>query len=104
MASSSSLAIVRWVLLALSVVALLGATVLFRPLYAATVRPWLRLNERALGGRPPELPPALARVVRDGRLLRAWQLLWAVLFLAAWWYLGTTAGARAWAGFAARGS
>jgi hypothetical protein len=96
-----SLVAIRWTLLALAAVALLSATILYWPLYNATVRPWLRLAERAHGG-PVALPAVVRLLFTNERVQRAWHLLWAALFVAGWWYLGTPAGERAWAALAAQ--
>jgi hypothetical protein len=96
-----SITVIRWTLLALATFALLTATVLYRPVYNATIRPWLRLNERVNGG-PLVLPAAARLLFTNERVQRAWHALWAAMLLAAWWYLGTPAGARAWAAFAAQ--
>jgi hypothetical protein len=82
------MAIVRWLLLANGVLALLGATVLYGPARRRVLDPWLRLNER-VAGRP--LDPPMFRE----RPVRLWWLLMGALMLAAWWYLGTPDGATA---------
>lgn len=88
----TSITIIRWVLLALATLALLSATVLFDLVYNFTVRPWLRLSERLLSHSTET--HWLHGLNVGERLFRAWQLLWAALFLLAWRYLGTSAGAR----------
>ena len=83
--SDRAVEIVRWVLLASVVLNLLQATVLFGAFQRRAFRPWAALNERA-GARVP-VP------MRDARMQRAWPFLMAAALLAAWWYLGTPAGA-----------
>ena len=85
--SDRAVEIVRWVLLASVGLNLLQATVLFGAYQRRVLRPWAALNERA-GARVPA-------VMRDARVQRAWPLLMAAALLAAWWYLGTPAGAEA---------
>jgi hypothetical protein len=82
---------VRWVLLVNGVVVLLGATVLHRPFRALFVDPYLRLGARVMGrDERAEVP----WVFREGPM-RVWSVVMGVMSLAAWWYLGTPAGAAA---------
>jgi hypothetical protein len=89
------LAVVRWVLFALGIFGLLTATVLYRWYYDATIGAMLRLSERRYG-RPVPLTGALGVVLKSHRRIRAWNLLNALVFLAAWWYLGTRSGVAWW--------
>jgi hypothetical protein len=91
-----SLIVVRWGLLALGIAALLATTVLYGVLVRRPLNAWLRLAERSTGA-PVRLPRPLGVVLDSEALLRAWHGLWAVLFLALWWYLGTASGAAHWA-------
>ena len=83
--SDKAISIIRWVLLASAGLNVLQATVLFRILQRRIVRPWFEASARA--GTP------VPAVVRDERMQRAWPALMAAFCLAAWWYLGTAAGA-----------
>ncbi len=88
----TSVAIARWICLVLAVLALLSATVLRDAADNLTVQPWLRLSARLLSSSTEaRKPPGL---YIGERVFRAWQLLWAALFLSAWWYLGTPIVAR----------
>jgi hypothetical protein len=83
--SDQVLTLVRWICLASVALNLLQATVLAGAFRKYLFEPWVSFGERH-GGRP--LPPLL----KDARLHRAWSLLNALIFAAAWWYLGTPAG------------
>jgi hypothetical protein len=74
--SEHAIAGVRWFLLAVAVLGLLQATVLFGF--------YERLTNR-LGDRVPA-------VMRDARVRRAWPLFKTILVLALWWFFGTPAG------------
>ena len=74
--SEHAIVLVRWFLLAVAILGLLQATVLFQ-LYG-------RLYDRA-GGRIPAL-------MRGARARRALPLFKSVLVLGLWWYFGTPAG------------
>lgn len=99
----SSLVVARFVLLSLGLVALLLATVLHGVLIDRVVQPWLRYGER-MSGQPAALPRSVARLFERGWPARAWHVAWAALFLGAWWYLGTAAGAALWSTLSATGS
>ena len=82
-----SLAIVRWVLLASTVINLLQATLLFDTFQRRIFEPWFAMSERR-GGHVPA-------IMRDTRMHRAWPLLMAALFFGLWWFTGTPGGADA---------
>ncbi len=63
----------------------LQATLLFGAFQRLLFEPWQAMNERA-GRRVPG-------IMRDPRMQRAWPLFMAAVLFAAWWYLGTPAGA-----------
>lgn len=93
------LTIVRWVLLLNGILALLSATVLYNPVRAVLIDPYLRIGARIAGAGPrPELPFFFRE-----RAVRAWWLFMGLLLLAGWWYLGTADGA-AWAANALKSS
>jgi hypothetical protein len=90
----SMLALARGALLAGAVCNVLLATVLFRRVNLPLSRRWWTRFEQ-MGARfhradAPAVPPFL----RSELVIRVWTLLNAVLLLAAWWFLGTAAGAR----------
>jgi hypothetical protein len=86
--SDTVLTVVRAICFVSIVLNLLQATVFAGQFRRYLFDPWVAFGEKR-GGRP--LPPLL----KDARVHRAWALLNAVLFAAAWWYLGTPEG-RAW--------
>ncbi|HET7459250.1 MAG TPA: hypothetical protein VFJ74_16490 [Gemmatimonadaceae bacterium] len=86
--------VVRWVLLAMGIFGVLAGTVLFRVIYAATIEPYLRLAERL--GRPLPRTGPVGAMFRNHKLLRAWNLVFGLVYIALWWYLGTHAGAAMW--------
>lgn len=92
MSSSTELTVVRAILLLFGVFAFLGATVLFDLLVRRPWRAYLRLAER-MTGKPVVIPGRLGVFLDSEPLMRAWNGVWAVVFLALWWYLGTAAGA-----------
>jgi hypothetical protein len=81
------IAVLRWVLLAGAVVNLLQATVLARASRRWLLQRWLARVERVGATVPP--------LLRDERVLRGLALAVGAVLLAAWWYLGTSAGAAA---------
>jgi len=95
------LSLLRWLLFAFGVVGLLAATLFYDPMVRRPIRAWLQLNER-LAGKPVRLPRPLGFMLQREPLHRAWQAVWAVVFLAVWWYLGTAAGAARWAALASQ--
>lgn len=83
--SASALEVVRWILLANAGICVLVATVFLRPWVALVERVWRT-------GKSPD-----SRVPRNLRVeaQRVWFWTLAILFVAAWWYLGTPGGAGA---------
>jgi hypothetical protein len=79
------LSALRWVLLASAILNLAASTVLWRPVFRPlNVRWWGWIRARGAA-----IPPILA----DEWMQRAWGVVSAIIFLAWWWYLGTSAGA-----------
>jgi hypothetical protein len=94
-----SLPLLRWILLGWSILAFLTATILDGVMMRFIIAPWLRINERVAGG-PVKSPRILALMIERRWMRSAYHLLFSILLLAGWWYLGTPAGAQ-WASTAA---
>jgi hypothetical protein len=88
-----SIETLRWILLGFSILAFLTATILDGVMMRFIIAPWLRSNERMTGG-PVKLPPFLALLIERRWMRSAYHLVFAVVLLAGWWYLGTADGAR----------
>ena len=86
----------RGVLLVMSVIALLTATVLDGIMMRHFVQPVLRLGERANGG-IVQLARPLAFMFERAWARRIYHVFFAAALFAGWWYLGTEAGVAHWA-------
>jgi hypothetical protein len=86
----------RAVLLVMSGLALLTATVLDGIMMRHFVQPILRLGERAKGG-TVQPPRAMAFMFERAWARRIYHFVFAALLFAGWWYLGTEPGAVRWA-------
>ena len=86
----------RGVLLVMSVLALLSATVLDGIMMRHVVQPVLRFGERANGG-IVQLPRPMTFMFERAWARRIYHVLFAALLFAGWWYLGTEAGVAHWA-------
>ena len=89
------LTIFRWTLLALGIFGVLASTVFFHAIYENSIELLLRASERRLG-QPVKLAGFFGAMTKRRGLLRAWNLVYSLLFIVAWWYLGTPAGAALW--------
>jgi hypothetical protein len=91
-----SVSLVRVLLLVMSVLTLLSATVLDGLMMRYVVQPMLQLGER-VGGAAVRPPGPMAFMLERPWARRLYNLLFAALLLTAWWYLGTAPGAARWA-------
>jgi hypothetical protein len=80
--------VARWIFIANGVIALLGATVLYRAVRTRFIDPWLRFGARATGQPMPTELPAMLREP----FVRTWLFLMGIVMLGAGWYLGTPTG------------
>ena len=85
--SDQTISVIRWLLLAVSVLSLLQATVLHGFLRRVFVEPWFRMSER--------MGAQILPLMRDSRFQCGWLALSSVVFLVLWWLSGTPAG-HAW--------
>ena len=88
--------VIRGVVLAMAVLALLTATVLDGVLMQYMLQPMIRYGERIRGSRVT-LDPPMAFLIEHRWARSLYHLTFAVLLFGAWWYLGTAAGAAHWA-------
>jgi hypothetical protein len=91
-----SIDLARGVLLVMSALALLTATVLDGFMIRRVVQPVLRLGER-MTGEPARPPRPMAFMFEHAWARRLYHLVFAVLLFAAWWHLGTPSGEAHWA-------
>ena len=87
-----SISLVRGVVLAFAIGALLSGTVLF-PLLRRLLGERIRRAHRVTTAARDSDADLFTRVVENDGLLRAWQLLCAAVGFLLWWYLGTPKGA-----------
>lgn len=87
------LAAFRVSLLCLGVLAAATALVLDGVMLRYVLLPLVRFIE-ANSPQPTRLPPGMRFILDHGWARRAYNATFAVIVLAMWWYLGTTAGAN----------
>ena len=84
--------VLRSFLLGLAVLAVLTGTLLDGVAMKYIMRPIVRRMEEASGG-AQHFPPGLSFMMTHAWARRVYHLAFAGIVLAAWWYLGTPAGA-----------
>jgi hypothetical protein len=91
------ISLLRLLLLIFAILTILTATLLDGIMMRYIVRPMLRFAEQRAGGRPVEYPGPMRFLLERTWVRRSYHLLFAIVLLALWWYLGTSAGTAAFA-------
>lgn len=87
----NQLAFFRTFLLVMAALAFLTATVLDGITMRYLTQPLVR-RFKAMGGGNAQYPPGMRYLLEHTWARRLYHLLFAVIMLGAWWYLGTAAG------------